>query len=420
MLRIAEGDHAAAYALGSRAADLAAEARDGTTMLDATFWSANSLVCPSIEWREEIRFRREQMQDLGIPHPYIAWLSASEAFAHFLVGDPDATADRLRVALGTDAGFGADFFARLTAAQLAAWQGRQSEAEAHLARAEELLRTDEASLPAFHHPTVKATVHLWGGAPALAVDAALSGMSREGANPASCEDLATLAARGLADLVQSCRDRGIDPEVHLERLGQLRRDFPQVLVDFAEITEDYQLELDAHNALYDAETARARASSDAQDRWVAAVELLGNTHLPWYESYACWRAADALLAGAPGRRERGQAAQMLRHGHGLASRLGCQSVQRSVEVLARAARVSLAPVDAQGGPTGGGGSLNQLTRREHEVLAHVVAGRTYAEIASALFLSEKTVSSHISNMLRKTGASNRIALASLANRDADA
>jgi DNA-binding CsgD family transcriptional regulator len=289
-----------------------------------------------------------------------------------------------------------------------------------LARAEELLRTDEASLPAFHHPTVKATVRIWGGDPAGAVDAALSGMSREGANPASCEDLATLAARGLADLAQSCRDGGIDPAAHVQRLEQLRLDFPQVMVDFAEITEDYQLELDAHNALYDAETARARASSDAQERWIRAVELLGNTHLSWYESYACWRAADALLAGEPGRRERGQAAQMLRHGHAMANRLGCQPVQHAVEALARAARVSLAPVDAQEGPPGGVGALNQLTRREHEVLAHVVAGRTYAEIASALFLSEKTVSSHISNILRKTGASNRVELASLAKRNAEA
>ncbi len=57
-----------------------------------------------------------------------------------------------------------------------------------------------------------------------------------------------------------------------------------------------------------------------------------------------------------------------------------------------------------------------LTRREREVLEHVVAGRTYAEIAGALFLSEKTVSSHISNILRKTGTANRVELASWARR----
>jgi len=60
--------------------------------------------------------------------------------------------------------------------------------------------------------------------------------------------------------------------------------------------------------------------------------------------------------------------------------------------------------------------LGRLTDREREVLAHVVAGRTYAEIAAALFLSEKTVSSHISNILHKTGTANRAELAAWATR----
>jgi DNA-binding NarL/FixJ family response regulator len=50
------------------------------------------------------------------------------------------------------------------------------------------------------------------------------------------------------------------------------------------------------------------------------------------------------------------------------------------------------------------------------VLRHLVAGRTYAEIARALFISEKTVSVHVSNLLRKTGTSSRIELAELARR----
>ena len=57
-----------------------------------------------------------------------------------------------------------------------------------------------------------------------------------------------------------------------------------------------------------------------------------------------------------------------------------------------------------------------LTRRESEVLRHLVAGRTYAEIARALFISEKTVSVHVSHLLRKTGTSSRIELADLARR----
>lgn len=43
-----------------------------------------------------------------------------------------------------------------------------------------------------------------------------------------------------------------------------------------------------------------------------------------------------------------------------------------------------------------------------------MADRTYGEIARTLFVSEKTVSSHVSSLLRKTGASNRVELARLA------
>jgi DNA-binding CsgD family transcriptional regulator len=55
--------------------------------------------------------------------------------------------------------------------------------------------------------------------------------------------------------------------------------------------------------------------------------------------------------------------------------------------------------------------LPGLTAREAEILTHVVAGRTYAQIAEALVITEKTVSTHISNMLRKTGTANRVELA---------
>ncbi|WP_139820895.1 response regulator transcription factor [Krasilnikoviella flava] len=42
--------------------------------------------------------------------------------------------------------------------------------------------------------------------------------------------------------------------------------------------------------------------------------------------------------------------------------------------------------------------------------------RTYAEIARALTIGEKTVSTHVSHLLAKTGARNRVELAGLARR----
>ena len=59
----------------------------------------------------------------------------------------------------------------------------------------------------------------------------------------------------------------------------------------------------------------------------------------------------------------------------------------------------------------GQGLSERLTPREREVLSHVVAGETYAQIAASLYISEKTVSVHVSNLLRKTGTASRIELA---------
>jgi DNA-binding CsgD family transcriptional regulator len=68
------------------------------------------------------------------------------------------------------------------------------------------------------------------------------------------------------------------------------------------------------------------------------------------------------------------------------------------------------------GPPAESAALPGLTPREREILTHVAAGHTYAEIARELVVSEKTVSVHISNMLRKTGTANRVELAQLARR----
>ena len=50
-----------------------------------------------------------------------------------------------------------------------------------------------------------------------------------------------------------------------------------------------------------------------------------------------------------------------------------------------------------------------LTARELQVLRLVAAGRTNRSIAAELFLSERTVERHMSNILTKLGVSSRAA-----------
>jgi DNA-binding NarL/FixJ family response regulator len=58
-----------------------------------------------------------------------------------------------------------------------------------------------------------------------------------------------------------------------------------------------------------------------------------------------------------------------------------------------------------------------LTDRERQVLALLATGRENAEIGAALFISQNTVKSHVSNILNKLGVGNRVQAVVRAYRD---
>ena len=56
----------------------------------------------------------------------------------------------------------------------------------------------------------------------------------------------------------------------------------------------------------------------------------------------------------------------------------------------------------------------QLSPREHEVTALVSQGRSNREIAAALYISERTVESHVQSILNKLGFHTRTQIATWA------
>ena len=71
------------------------------------------------------------------------------------------------------------------------------------------------------------------------------------------------------------------------------------------------------------------------------------------------------------------------------------------------ARMDLALLARKVGGRGPGAA--GLTGREVEVLRLIAGGKTNKAIADALFISEKTVARHVSNILAKLGLDNRAA-----------
>ncbi len=134
------------------------------------------------------------------------------------------------------------------------------------------------------------------------------------------------------------------------------------------------------------------------------------------EMVGSWRATAELFA------ELGQPAEEARARARLAVVLrssGDHEAAQEQAALARtaAARLGAAPVlDELGGVGRSSTAPGTLTPREREILALVAAGRSNAEIGAQLFISAKTVSVHVSNVMTKLGAGSRTEAAALARR----
>ncbi len=106
--------------------------------------------------------------------------------------------------------------------------------------------------------------------------------------------------------------------------------------------------------------------------------------------------------------DRTEALATLRAAAETADRIGARPLLATIEALAREGRLALhdgAPTAER--PAAAGPAPSALTPREAAVMRLVAAGHTNREIGDQLFISEKTVSVHISNVMAKLGALSR-------------
>jgi DNA-binding CsgD family transcriptional regulator len=393
--RYAHGDVAGALEVLQAACDRAAEA--GLT------WSPLSVELRVL--RRVARYvagqwiaRPDADADLA-PDAVAARLAAAELYVLVARGDStvDAALQRLEPMRGLDlqVQLGVDGLL----AEHRRWQGRPDEA-ADLARAaaDDLARCyglDQLG-------------SIWLGAVEVAAlaDVALEAALRR--DPAQVEALRTRAADRMAQ-VQDLYD-----SVVAAAPDERHRPGPEAVAWLVRAHAELSRFADAQRQ---ADPGTERSEHDAAEAgravavWREALDAFGYGY-PYEEARCRLGLAEALLA-ASGRGTPGwvEACDLLAEAGQVADRLGARPLAARVAAVSRRAGIT--------GPTARTDSDTDqvsLTGREQDVLRLVAQGWTNRQVGAALFISEKTVSVHLSNVMAKLGAQGRTDAVSRAHR----
>ena len=347
-------------------------------------------------------------EDAGIDRSTAGYITAVAAEALTRLGRLDAAETLL--ATHTVVGnlpVGAIRLAR-SRALLTARLGDSAAADAHLADAE------AQAVDPFHRALLDAAaaeVHLLGRDwHRAAADAERGWLANA---PAGALWSARFAMYSVIAAVELCldaraRQQDDDADATIERCEARIRDAA------ASQPVDTPVGVDAAAHLAHAEAALTRLTGPDPDAWRQAGERWEQMADPW--STATTRVAEAEAAVQVG--DLARAARALHDAHRMATDLGAPPLAAVIDELATRARLS---VEAHSPTALDGRSIDRLglTAREAEVLALVAAGRTNREIGETLFVSAKTASVHVSNILRKLGVTSRVDAAAIAQRLSD-
>ena len=256
--------------------------------------------------------------------------------------------------------------------------------------------------------------HDWDGAHQAALEGLAiveSGDERRFAAP-----VVAMGLRALADQAEEARARqDANAEATARQAGH-------ALVERAIAIKPNPLEDDggsfpespAQAAQARAELARLTGDPASEEFWLAA-ERWSALGRPFRAAYCRLREGEARLVE---RQTGGRPVAALRQAHATAEALGARGLVAEATAFARWHRIDLvAPaMDPEDGLEHSPGAQLGLTARELEVLGALAAGKTNREIATSLFISVKTASVHVSNILRKLDVPARGEAARVAHR----
>ncbi len=207
-----------------------------------------------------------------------------------------------------------------------------------------------------------------------------------------------IAARAGYEALRAARPAGID-----EPTGMADRAARALATATAGLNEQWRGSLYDLDRVIAAGHARSLAGEGTLDDRRTAVEIATTFGDGVLLAPQLWLAEELLRAG-----QRDEGRVLLVQLWQSARALGARHVQEEATRLARRNRIPLP------GATEAAGPLAKLTPREREVLDVLTTGATTRTIATRLFISEKTVGVHITNVLAKLGVANRGEAAALA------
>jgi DNA-binding CsgD family transcriptional regulator len=291
-------------------------------------------------------------------------------------------------------------------ALLAARRGDSTEALAQLAVAHQL------PIDGWHailRDAATADVHLTLGSWEEAMRVGEAGLDATGATSALWAArfaMFATVAEVERTLDQRARRERIDLDATIARL-QHRLDLVRALA--GSVPGGPQRDPAAHLAHAAASLTRL-GTSDA-GAWAEAVARWTELGDRWATAVALVREAEA--AAVAGLMDR--SASSLRAGHAVAAELGAGRLLAEIDAVSSRTRISIdAPTRIALDETSA--ERLGLTPRETEVLTLVAAGRTNRQIGDELYVSDKTASVHVSNILRKLGVNSRVDAAAIAQR----